>query len=408
MRALLVLFLFCASVAAGEPLTPDWCKDLPRAAYKGLEKIEVSDPWFEVYKIRPGIFAIYEGKQYEEVISYLIAGKERALLFDTGMGIASIRKVVSDLTSLSVIVLNSHTHPDHVGGNAEFPEIWGVNTKFTLVNAAGYSDPEMRAWVQPDHICGALPQDFHPDSYRVRPFEIKQFVEDGEQIDLGDRTLEVIFTPGHTPDSLCLLDRANRLLFTGDTFYLGPIYLYSSETDFDAYTRSIARLKKLKSSLDLLLPAHNVPVASTNYLDQVADAVSRIAGGKITPRQKDGLREYEFDGFSMILGPAAKKSSHATEPSRDPFSEMKGDRFSSVQSSKIPQTLSVAYVLVIGITKSERGYIALLKGANGKTYFMKTGDRLFDGAIQRITSESVTFLPDHGSPVTKKLHPVPE
>ena len=105
-----------------------------------------------------------------------------------------------------------------------------------------------------------------------------QFVHDTEQIDLGDRNLEVIFTPGHTPDSLCLLDRWNRLLFTVDTFYPGPIYLYSSETDFDAYARSIARLKKLKSGLDLLLPAHNVPVAGPEYLDRLGDAIGRIRG----------------------------------------------------------------------------------------------------------------------------------
>jgi len=403
-----VLFLFYASIGAGEPLTPDWCKQLPRAAYKSLERVEVSDPWFEVYRIRPGVFAIYEGKQYEEVISYLIAGKERALLFDTGMGISPIRKVVTDLTNLPVIVLNSHTHPDHIGGNAEFKDIWGMKTNFTIANAAGSKDPEMRAWVRPDRLCGALPEDFHPDSYQVHPFEIKQFVHDAEQIDLGDRNLEVIFTPGHTPDSLCLLDRWNRLLFTGDTFYSGPIYLYSPETDFDAYTRSVARLKKLKSGLDLLLPAHNVPVASPESLDRLAEAVSRIASGKITPRQKDGLREYDFDGFSIILGPATQKSSPTAEPARDPFSPMKGDRLSNTRSSRMPQTLNVEHVLVIGITKSNSGYIALLRGTNGKTYFLKAGDRLFDGTISRITSESVTFLPDRRSPVTKKLHPVSE
>ena len=304
-----MLPLLFAGVIAGEPMTPDWCKQLPRAAYKSLDRIKVSDPWFEVYQIRQGIFAIYEGKQYEEVICYLVVGKQRALLFDTGMGISTISKIVTELTSLPVIVLNSHTHYDHVGGNAEFKEIWGMNSRFTITNTAGRSDPETRTWVQPDHLCGPLPEGFQRSSYRIRPFEIQQFVSDGEQIDLGDRTLEVIFTPGHTPDSLCLLDRWNRVLLIGDTFYLGPIYLYSPETDLDAYKRSIARLKKLKSGLDLLLPSHNVPVASPEYLDRLDDALSRIASGKIKPRQKDGLIEYEFDGFSLLLGSAAQKSS---------------------------------------------------------------------------------------------------
>src|SRR5713101_2517752 len=70
---------------------PDWCKALPRPEYKSLQRVLENDPWFEVYKVAPGVFAIYEPHQAEETISYLIVGHKQALLFDTGMGISNIR-----------------------------------------------------------------------------------------------------------------------------------------------------------------------------------------------------------------------------------------------------------------------------------------------------------------------------
>src|SRR5712671_3206793 len=75
-----------------EPLRPEWCRQLPRAAYKTLERIDVASDWFEVYRIRPGVFAIYEPHQYEEVICYLVLGQRRALLIDSGMGIGKVRE----------------------------------------------------------------------------------------------------------------------------------------------------------------------------------------------------------------------------------------------------------------------------------------------------------------------------
>src|SRR5580765_1025336 len=111
--------ILIALLASQADQRPEWCRDLPRPAYSKLEHVPVPDKWFEVYRIRPGLFAIYEPHQQEEIISYLIVGEKRALLFDTGMGISNIKKVVQELTKLPVIVLNSHTHDDHVGGNWE-------------------------------------------------------------------------------------------------------------------------------------------------------------------------------------------------------------------------------------------------------------------------------------------------
>src|SRR6476661_7607752 len=93
---------------------PEWCRDLPRPAYSKLERVNVPDKWFEVYRIRPGLFAIYEPHQQEEIISYLIVGTKQALLFDTGMAPRNITSVVDGLTPLPVSVMNSHTHNDHV------------------------------------------------------------------------------------------------------------------------------------------------------------------------------------------------------------------------------------------------------------------------------------------------------
>src|SRR5690242_10161823 len=116
---------------------PEWCKPLPRPEYKSLQRVLPDDPWFEVYKVAPGVFAIYEPLQAEEVISYLIVGTKQAALFDTGMGISDIHKVTTKLTSRPVVVLNSHTHDDHVGGNWQFPFIFGMDTDFTGKNAKG-------------------------------------------------------------------------------------------------------------------------------------------------------------------------------------------------------------------------------------------------------------------------------
>ena len=126
-------------------------------------------------------------------------------------------------------------------------------------------------------------------------------MQNGEQVDLGRRELEVIFAPGHSPDSVVLLDRESGLLFTGDTFYPGPIYLFVPETDFDAYARSAAQLAALEPQIKLLLPAHNVPVAAPFYLKRLADAVQQVQHGKAKSRVTEGHREYSFDGFSLLL-----------------------------------------------------------------------------------------------------------
>jgi glyoxylase-like metal-dependent hydrolase (beta-lactamase superfamily II) len=281
--------------------TPDWCKKLPHPEFKTLQRAVVSDPWFEVYKASSGVFAIYEPHQSEEAISYLILGEKRALLFDTGMGISNIKRVTEELTKLPVVVLNSHTHDDHVGGNWQFDFVYGMDTDFTRANAKG-SRTDAQAEIAPGEICGQLPKNFDAAAYSTKPWKISEFLHDGAKIDLGGRMLEVISTPGHTPDAISILDRANRLLFTGDTYYPAAIWLYRPETDLAAYRRSIQRLATLAPQINLVLGAHNIPVASPNVLPQLVAAFNAVEAGEIpaTPNSP-GKVIYKVGDISFLM-----------------------------------------------------------------------------------------------------------
>jgi len=263
--------------------------------------VPISDAWFEVYKAAPGVFAIYEPHQSEETISYLVLGEKRALLFDTGMGISDLRKVTNELTRLPIVVLNSHTHDDHVGDNWQFETVYGMDTDFTRQNARG-SQQDAQAEVAPDQICGNLPKGFDPKSYATRPWKITSYVHDGDRIDLGGRSLEVLATPGHTPDAISLLDRANGLLFTGDTYYPATIWLYRPETDFGAYDASVRKLAALAPQVKIVLGAHNIPVASPSVLPRLVTAFEAVRAGKVRPTQAaPGEVIYSVDGFSFRM-----------------------------------------------------------------------------------------------------------
>jgi glyoxylase-like metal-dependent hydrolase (beta-lactamase superfamily II) len=121
-------------------------------------------------------------------------------------------------------------------------------------------------------------------------------------VNLGGRTLEIIATPGHTPDAICLLDRDNGLLFTGDTYYPAPIWLYRPETDLDAYVASVKRLAALAPQVKLVLGQHNVPVAEPSVLPRLVAAIESVRAGNGTVKSDSpGKAIHSIDGFSFLL-----------------------------------------------------------------------------------------------------------
>lgn len=305
--SLIILFLFSRLLEAQSPeaTLAEFCTKLPRPIYADVPRIETEDSWFEVYRVAAGVTAIYEPYQWQEAISYLIEGEDKALLFDTGNGISSIRAVVDTLTQKPVVVLNSHTHYDHVGGNFEFANVLGMDTEFTRKREQGMANEDIRIEVSAAALCQDLPEGVDENSHVGRPFKVTDTITDGAIIELGGRSLEVLHVPGHTPDAIVLIDRAAGLMWTGDSYYSGPIWLYAPETNLQDYYQSIKRLQANLVGINALLPAHNTPWVDPQVMYRVVAGFELLLAGKLAGKsQAGGIVIYEIPNeteFSFLL-----------------------------------------------------------------------------------------------------------
>jgi len=279
-----------------------WWEKLPRPIYATLERVETSQPWFEVYQLIDDTYAIYEPYQFEEAIGYLVVGKKRAIIIDTGTGIGNLKQVVSELTQLPVSVVNTHAHWDHIGNDYQFEEIACYNHPDCISRLrSGVSNASLRRSIAEESLWKPLPEGFDPTTWTIPPVEPTSLLEEGTVINLRDRSLEVIYTPGHSPGSICLLDKQNRILFTSDTFFPGPLYAFAEDVDIDDYIASIEKLKSRLHEYDYLCSGHNDPWVKSEAISRVADGFQEIMAGKGEYKEDNGIRRYYFDGFDILV-----------------------------------------------------------------------------------------------------------
>jgi len=280
----------------------EWFSVHPRPVYNTLEKAGTFQEWFDVYKLTADTYAIYEPNQFEEAICYLVLGKDKAALIDTGTGIGNLKAVTEKLTDLPVTVILTHEHYDHVAGAYRFDEIIMYdNEKALQVLKKGRDNASLQQYLQEDYLWKPLPKDFDPNTWIIPPMEPTELVKDGDIIDLGERTLEVIYTPGHSPGQMCLLDKKNRILFTGDHFYPGPLYAYPQDVNIDDYITSNKKLVKRMDEYDSLCSGHNSPWVKSDVLPLVSTAFETIFSGEGNYSEDNGLRRYYFKGFDILI-----------------------------------------------------------------------------------------------------------
>jgi len=279
-----------------------WPEGIPRPGYENLEKLETGQGWYSVYRLDEGTIIISEDGQFEENVNYLVIGSERAALIDTGDNLGDIRKLVTGLTSLPVLVINTHSHIDHIGGNYLFNEVWAFDDPVSRRAAAlGAPHEEALDTIRPGNLCKPVPQPFDEEAYFIPPYRVTSWISDGQAIDLGGRTLEAMHTPGHAPDHLMFLEKERGYLWTGDNFYEGCVYTHlpygDLEVFIDTYTECILpRLGEVR----LLLPSHNGPCCRPELLREMLNLAESAKSGQLSCGIKgEGTVEYEGSCFSL-------------------------------------------------------------------------------------------------------------
>src|SRR5262245_39139077 len=213
---------------------------------------------------------------------FLVRGRDRDLLIDSGLGLAPLRVELAELFVRPVIAVATHRHLDHTGGLHEFEEVVVHREDADAVsNADGfaslriedYPPEELSGYEPPPSLLTALPRDgFDLATYVVTPVRPTRIVDDDDEIDLGDRRFEVLHLPGHTPGEIGLWEEGTRTLFSGDCVYDSGILLDElPESDVPAYVRSMVRLRDLP--VRIVHGGHDASFSRGRLLELIDDYV---------------------------------------------------------------------------------------------------------------------------------------
>ncbi|MCU4179442.1 MBL fold metallo-hydrolase [Bosea sp. BH3] len=226
-------------------------------------ELPVALSWFAVTRLRPDLYRITEPCCHRMVRAncFLLLGSERDLLIDTGMGVAPLRPIVASLSSRPLSVFTTHAHADHIGGHPEFADLDifvhpleadelrrpGVRGLRFPKRAPEQIESLRRAGIElTEFMVDAVPYpDYDIEGYGRDPVEPTRLVDEGDVVDLGDRRLEVLHVPGHSPGSIALWEEATGSLFTGDALYDGVIVDTGPGASISAYLPTMERLKRL-------------------------------------------------------------------------------------------------------------------------------------------------------------------
>jgi glyoxylase-like metal-dependent hydrolase (beta-lactamase superfamily II) len=283
--------------------------------------------WFATRLLEPGVHLVGEPVH---VNCFLVTGDRRAVLIDSGLGIANIREVVDSLTDLDVMVVNTHYHFDHSNGNHLFSEIaiheegvgplgQGVPAdvlegymKYTAEMLARFDvyrelDDAFFHLLSEETTPRPLPAGFDPKNWARVPSVPTRVLTDGDVVDLGGRRLRVLHTPGHTPDCICLLDEDNGVLFGGDTINTGPIYAQLPDSDVKAFAQSTRRLADEVTDVRVVYMPHFLRYAmDPPLLGEIADGFEAVVAGDVEWRANVdclgfAVLEALFDRFSIFV-----------------------------------------------------------------------------------------------------------
>ncbi|MDR2835427.1 MAG: MBL fold metallo-hydrolase [Bacteroidales bacterium] len=226
-------------------------------------------------------------------LCYLLEGKTKALLIDTLIGVGNLRAFCRELTDLPITVVNTHGHIDHTGGIFDFDECYIHSNDISLI----YEKEDRRKGYVENGIkkSGKKIVILETDFTVIKP--MKTFpIYDGFVFDLGERKIEVIAVPGHTLGTVVLLDRSNRIVFSGDACNINTLLFLPHSTSIEEYRESLFYFKEFQPYFDVMWGGHNLWAVPKVIIDEAIELC-----GEIIARTDDAL-ESEHLGRPCFYG----------------------------------------------------------------------------------------------------------
>jgi glyoxylase-like metal-dependent hydrolase (beta-lactamase superfamily II) len=237
--------------------------------------------YFKTYRIDDSTYYIMERFG---VGSYLFLGSDRALLSDTGNGHMDIRKPVAKITAGPLIVMNTHGHADHAGGNAQFREIHIHHADLPMLDPAwqkGQTDLLFSYVKKTYPFLTPVLLFFRLRRFEKYDSEVRTF-GDGHRFDLGGRTIESIHFPGHSPGSVILADERTKTLYAGDAINHGLFLFFPDSPTLKEYAAALRGLARLEG-FDLIRISHGTVEFPFDFIEYYADFLERVTLGKSSP-----------------------------------------------------------------------------------------------------------------------------
>lgn len=224
----------------------------------------------------------------------MLNGSQRSLLIDTGLGIGNISEAAAKLTDKPVTAVATHIHWDHIGGHKYYPDFYAHEAELDWLDG-GFPQPLETIKGYVTERCD-LPEDFHIDDYRFFQGKPTRVLHGGEHIRLGDRVIEVIHTPGHSPGHMCFWEEKTGYLFTGDLAYRGMLTAWFPSTDPEAYLKSLETVAALP--VKKVFPAHHA-------LDIRPEMIIRMRNAFVQLKEKGMLHHgsgtFDYGDWSVWL-----------------------------------------------------------------------------------------------------------
>jgi glyoxylase-like metal-dependent hydrolase (beta-lactamase superfamily II) len=252
------------------------------------------DNWFTIDQIDKRTYIISEYRHWEETHCYLLNGSKFSLLIDTGLGICDIHNEVKKLTDNPIIAVATHIHWDHIGGHKFFPDFYAHQAELNWL------DGEFPLTI--DQIKDMVVDRCKlPDGYDVSKYEFFQgkptkVLKNNEIIDIGNRSIQILHTPGHSPGHMCFWEKEQGYLFTGDLVYKDTLFAYFPSTDPDAYLNSLELVARLP--VKYVFPAHHTLKIQPEILTRMCDAFRQL---KNESNLCHGRGIFEFGDWAVWL-----------------------------------------------------------------------------------------------------------